>query len=423
MEQIKILGTDQDLFLETLDNGLRVVLIPFENKNKYYASYTTRYGSVDLDFFDESKNLITTQKGIAHFLEHKMFEVESGDDPFTFFAKTGTGTNAGTSYKKTSYFIYGVNNLKENLDFLIDFVNTPYFTDENVEKEKGIIIEEIKMYDDNPDWIIAEEIQKSTFKNHPIRYDIAGYEDTVSKITKEELYNCYNTFYQPSNMLLVVSGNFKVDEIIDLIKKNKTLNVRKDKFEIKRKQIKEPKDIVEKFKEIKHSSVVIPKIAVDVKISMENIKDKYKYYLYINALISILFGSCSTFKEEMLKKGYITNLNVGRMIVDNYLLLEFYAEGNKYKDFVEELKKCFSNEKVTKEEFERYKKVLIASLVMASDSIEEMASEVVEDFITWDKVIENKIELVRNMEFNEFERIRKETDFSKVATVVLKPTD
>lgn len=421
MEQVKILGTDQELFVETLDNGLKVVLIPYENKNKYYASYTTKYGSVNLEFFDKNKKLVSTNKGIAHFLEHKLFEVESGEDPFTFFSKTGTGCNAGTSYNKTSYYIYGINDLKKNLDFLIDFVNTPYFTDENVEKEKGIIIEEIKMYDDNPDWIITEEIQKSTFKNHPIRFDIAGYEDTVSAITKEELYQCYNMFYQPSNMILVVSGNFNIDEIMELIKNNKTLSLRTDKTKINTKKIKEPCTIINEFKEIKHPSIVVPKIAVDIKLSLDNIKDRYNYYLYVNALISILFGSCSTFKEEMLKKGYITYLNVGRMIVDDYLLLEFFAEGNKYKEFIEELKKCLLCTKITKEEFERYKKVLIASIVIATDNVDEMASEIVEDYITWGKVIPNKTELVRNMDFKEFEKIRKNIDFSNIATVILSP--
>ena len=147
------------------ESGLRVVVIPKSGYKKTYALLATDFGSIDRNFFLGGQE-VTVPDGIAHFLEHKMFEVESGDDPFAFFAKTGTGTNAGTSYKKTSYFIYGVNNLKENLYFFIEFVNTPYFTDENVEKEKGIIIEEIKMYDDNPDWIIAEEIQKSTFNGY-----------------------------------------------------------------------------------------------------------------------------------------------------------------------------------------------------------------------------------------------------------------
>ena len=423
MKSIKIVGTDQEIFFHKLKNGLKIILIPFENKKNYYASYLTKYGSVDLEFYNNENKLITSPKGVAHFLEHKLFETEEGEDPFSFFSKTGTGCNAGTSYKKTSYFIYGVNNLKENLDYLIDFVNKPYFTEENVEKEKGIIIEEIKMYDDNPDWIITEEIQKSTFKNHSIKYDIAGYIDTVNKITKEDLYECYNTFYQPSNMILVISGGFDKDDIIDLIENNETLNSRCDEFDIKRKQINEPLSIVEELKEIKHSSIVTSKIAVNVKISLNKIKDKYSYYIYINALISILFGSSSSFREEMLNKGYITNLSVGRMIVDNFLVIEYYAEGDNYKEFCNKVKETLKKTPITEDEFERYKKVLIASIVMASDNVEQSAEDIIEDIITWDRIIDNKIEIIKKLNFKEFKKIRETTDFSNIATVVLKPNN
>ena len=106
MKSIKIVGTDQEIFFHKLKNGLKIILIPFENKKNYYASYLTKYGSVDLEFYNNENKLITSPKGVAHFLEHKLFETEEGEDPFSFFSKTGTGCNAGTSYKKTSYFIY-----------------------------------------------------------------------------------------------------------------------------------------------------------------------------------------------------------------------------------------------------------------------------------------------------------------------------
>ena len=192
MKEIFLNGIDQTIYYEELKNGLKVVLIPILNKKDYYVNYTTKYGSINLDFIpNNSDKVYKSPKGIAHFLEHKMFEQESGEDPFTFFSKTGTSSNAGTSYKNTSYYIYGMNALKENLNYLINFVNEPYFTDKNVEKEKGIIIEEIKMYDDNPDWILSEEIAKATFKTHPIRYDIAGYPETVNSITKEKLVRSF----------------------------------------------------------------------------------------------------------------------------------------------------------------------------------------------------------------------------------------
>ena len=412
---------DQSVFHERLSNGLEVVLIPYSNKNNYYISYTTKYGSVNLNFVPVGeKEMFDSQKGIAHFLEHKIFEQENGEDPFTFFSKSGTGCNAGTSYKKTSYFIYGVNDLESNLEYLINFVNEPYFTDENVEKEKGIIIEEIKMYDDNHDWILTEEVQKATFKNHPIRYDIAGYVDTVKTITKEDLYKCYNTFYQQSNMILVVSGNFDKEKVLEIIKNNKSLNKRNVVEDIKEEKIEEPVEILERFKKIELDNVSIPKIATNIKIPLKEVKDKYEYYMYISAIVSILFGGSSTFREEVLKKGYVNYINCDRMIVDDYLIIEFYAEGTKYKELLEEITNTIKNGKIEKEQLERYKKVLIASTVIESDNVQTLAEVIVEDYITWDKIIDKKVDLIKEMNLKKLEEIKSNIDVENNATVVIE---
>lgn len=421
MKEFELKGLDQNIFYEEIPNGLKVVLIPFKNKKNYYACYTTKYGSVNLDFVPKDSNkMMSSPMGIAHFLEHKLFEQESGESPFEFFSKSGTGCNAGTSYKKTSYYIYGVNALEENLDYLISFVNSPYFTDTNVEKEKGIIIEEIKMYDDNPEWILTEEVQKSTFKNHPIRYDVAGYEDTVSKITKEDLYNCYNTFYSPNNMFLVVAGNFEPDKIMELIKSNKELNSKDKGQSIKQKDYKEPFEVNEKYKEIAFPNISIPKVATNIKLSLKDVKDKYEYSTYIMALVSLMFGSSSDFKEEMLVKKYITSFSAGSMMVDDYFIIEFYAESEKPKEFIEKLIDNFKNIKITKEQLERYKKVKIASIVMNSDNVESVSEDIINDYITWDKIIDNQIEIVRNMNIECLNKIVEDLDIDNNATVVLK---
>ena len=188
MKKCVFKGLDQNIFCEKLPNGLYVILVPFKNKRNYYVNYTTKYGSVDLDFICNNEKY-SSPIGIAHFLEHKVFEQENGVDPFTFFSKTGTGCNAGTSYRKTSYFIYGINDLEKNLDYLISFVNSPYFTDENVEKEKGIIIEEIKMYEDLPD-ATCEILMDSTFFNgSTFAHDILGSEQSVLNITRSQILN------------------------------------------------------------------------------------------------------------------------------------------------------------------------------------------------------------------------------------------
>ena len=164
MRKNSLKGLDIDVYREKLDNGLDIILIPYKNKKNYFMSYATKYGSIITSFTpDNSKRKIEVPTGIAHFLEHKMFEQENGEDPFTYFSKSGSGANASTSYDSTQYICYGTKNFNDNLSYLLDFVNSPYFTAENVEKEKGIIIEELKMYFDIPDYKLESRLKENIY--------------------------------------------------------------------------------------------------------------------------------------------------------------------------------------------------------------------------------------------------------------------
>ncbi|MDD6878909.1 MAG: pitrilysin family protein [bacterium] len=422
MKEIVLNGLDQSVFYDEI-NGLKVILIPFENRRDYYVNYTAKYGSINLDFIPKGESkYYNSPKGIAHFLEHKMFEQEDGIDPFVFYSKSGTECNAGTSYTKTSYYIYGLNNINENLNYLINCINSPYFTDENVEKEKGIIIQEIKMYDDNPDWILEETTQKAIFNNHPIKYDIAGYPETVSMITKEDLYKCYNTFYVPNNMYLVVSGKFNKDEIIDIIKNNEKLKNSLPSKEMKNKKIDEKKSVVKENEELYLDNVAVNKSTISFKISLRDIKDKYEFHMYLSAIISILFGAGSSFKEEMFKKGYASYIDCDKMLIDDFYIIEFYAElmSNDVKKIKEEIVDRLKNIEVKEEELKRYIKVLISSSVIGSDNPRVLADGIISDLINFNTIINDKIDLIRNMNFERFREIRKSIDLSNSSIVVLK---
>lgn len=425
MNKIELIGTDQDIYFEKLPCGLSVYLIPYKDKNNYYANYFTNFGSVDLEFTpNDSKKMITVPSGIAHFLEHKMFEQKEGDAPFVFYAKSGTGSNASTSYKTTKYYIYGTNNLKENLTYLLDYVNSPYFTDENVEKEKGIIIEEVKMYDDNPEWLLMEKLQKSTFHVHPIRLDMAGYPETVNAITKDQLYDCYNTFYNPSNMALVVAGNFDVDEIMEEIKNNEKLKA-KEKLPLpKRKKIDEKYEIHEKLKEITINTVTNPKIGYAIKLSIKNIKDDiFEYNTYIGMIIQILFGNSSTFREKMLKKNLMSSMLLERQIIDDFLVINFWIESKNPKQIIEEVQKQLKNYKIDGTEVDRCKKVWISSEVIMTDNVEVTANNLIGDYIDYGRIIPNKIDFIRGMNLKRLEKIRNSIDLDNNATVVILPKD
>lgn len=242
MKKIELQGLDTNVYYEKLKNGLEVYLLPYHNKNNYFMTYATRFGSNQTTFVPEGKTeMRKVPDGIAHFLEHKMFEQEDGVDPFTYYAKTGTGANASTTFDSTQYICYGTQNLEENLDYLLRYVNEPYFTDENVEKEKGIIAEEIKMYDDIPEWQLEEELRKSVYHVHPMRIDIAGTVEEIHKITAEDLYACYHTYYQPNNMFLIVAGKLDPEKLMELIRNNQEKITSDQKGPIKEKNMKKKK--------------------------------------------------------------------------------------------------------------------------------------------------------------------------------------
>ncbi|WP_274651487.1 EF-P 5-aminopentanol modification-associated protein YfmH [Paenibacillus humicola] len=219
METVAYPGVQETLYREVLPNGLEVVLLPKPGFSKTYATFSTKYGSVDNRFAVGDGSPISVPDGIAHFLEHKMFEEPTGDI-FATFASQGASANAFTSFDRTVYLFSATGQINENLETLINFVQHPYFTDENVEKEKGIIEQEINMYRDNADWRVYFGLIDALYHVHPVHIDIAGTAESIRKIDKETLYACYNTFYHPSNMFLFVVGGFDPRNVMELIRNN-----------------------------------------------------------------------------------------------------------------------------------------------------------------------------------------------------------
>ena len=237
MNKITLNNLDIDIYHEYLDNGLNVYVIPKNDVNNIYATFTTNYGSNEVEFVPlGEKKMVKVPLGIAHFLEHKMFEQEDGKDPFAFFGERGSDANANTNNFKTTYLFSGPEFFEDNMNYLLDYVQSPYFTDENVEKEKGIIEQEIKMYQDDPYTMMYERLLKNSLINNPMKDPIIGTIESVKSITKEELYTCYNTFYHPANMFVVVSGNVDPEKTIKLIEENQKKKEFEDFNKIKLKE-------------------------------------------------------------------------------------------------------------------------------------------------------------------------------------------
>ncbi|MBU8786484.1 MULTISPECIES: EF-P 5-aminopentanol modification-associated protein YfmH [Bacillus] len=300
-EQLK-----ETLYYEKMPGGLDVYVLPKEGFNKTYAVFTTKYGSIDNEFVPLGKeDLVRVPDGIAHFLEHKLFEKADGD-VFQQFSKQGASANAFTSFTRTAYLFSSTSNVEENLETLVDFVQDPYFTEKTVEKEKGIIGQEINMYDDNPDWRLFFGLIENMYKEHPVKIDIAGTIESISHITKDLLYECYETFYHPSNMLLFIVGPVDPEAVIRQVRDNQQNKPYTDQPEIVRKEVKEPAAVYRKEQEIK-MNVQSSKCLVGLKsINPTNTGDDLlKHELTMNLILECLFGKSSADYERIYEKGYI----------------------------------------------------------------------------------------------------------------------
>ncbi|WP_163103304.1 EF-P 5-aminopentanol modification-associated protein YfmH [Peribacillus alkalitolerans] len=306
MEKILFEQLQEELYYEKLSNGLNVYILPKAGFNKSFATFTTKYGSIDNHFKPlDKEDFVLVPDGIAHFLEHKLFEKEDGD-VFQQFSKQGASANAFTSFTRTAYLFSSTSDFERNLETLIDFVQDPYFSDKTVEKEKGIIGQEITMYDDNPDWRLYFGLIEGMYHNHPVKLDIAGTKDSIAKITKEMLYECYETFYHPSNMLLFVVGPIDPEATMKFIKDNQNKKQYKDQPEIQRRFAEEPQGVA-KNKQVLKMNVQSSKCLVGIKAPYATIQgeEMLKYELTVNILLDILFGKSSTKYDELYSNGLI----------------------------------------------------------------------------------------------------------------------
>lgn len=363
MKKTTINNLDLELFYEKLNNGLEIYIVPKNNSNNTYVTFTTKYGSNNNNFKIGDK-LYNMPAGIAHFLEHKMFEQENGVDPFTLFSDNGADANAFTNYNQTTYLFSSPSNFEENMRVLLDFIGKPYFTDKNVEKEKGIIIQELKMYEDNQFRKGFSKIVENAFKNHPVKMQVGGTIESVKKITKEDLYKCYETFYNPSNMFIVITGNVNPDKTIEIIKKN---IVEMKKIEFTNIVPDEP-DEVSKKEEIIKMNVTIPKVYYGVKINIGNYDMKI-FKQYLSLYFDSIFDATSEFSKKMKEKEIIDeDINYYFINTEKHLLVVFGAETKFEKELIKEVVKNLSIIP-DKETFERKKKIFISSIIYSSDSI------------------------------------------------------
>ena len=211
MEKLEFPRVGEQMYHQVLDNGLHIFVVPKPGFQKSYAFFATNYGGMDMKFKLDGQDM-DTPAGVAHYLEHKMFDTKEGN-ALQELAANGASPNAFTSNAITGYYFESTEKFEENLRILLSFVSIPYFTKESVDKEQGIIGQEIGMIEDDPDWVVFMDLMQALYEKHPVRVSVAGSAESISHITAETLYACHKAFYDPSNMVLCVAGDVDPEKI------------------------------------------------------------------------------------------------------------------------------------------------------------------------------------------------------------------
>lgn len=401
-------------------SGCTICLFPMEGYRSSVASYTVKYGSLDSVFKPCGETeAITVPHGIAHYLEHKMFE--NGDsNAFQAFGETGANVNAYTCPDRTSYMFSCSDKFEENLELLLKCVQTPYFTDETVEKERGIIEQEIKMCEDDPGNKMYYNCLKAVFHNHPLRLEVVGTTESIAKIDKELLYRCYNTFYTPSNAVLSIAGCFDIDKTLEichrLLKKSDTAAPERiipyEPYEIKEKSVTAKMPCSKPVFEIMYK---LP--------PFKERKEQVRAGILYNALLEACLGRTSLFYSALYEQELMDGINVGALHGDGYFIAAVAGKADNPSLVMDKINgelKRLKTDLPKKEEFENVKKRIYGSMIEGLGSVEAMANAMINGELSGGGAFEG-IELAASIGYDEAVQALRSLDLDNCSISVIEP--
>lgn len=423
MKTIELSHLNESVIHEVMPNGLEVFLLPNKNVKNFYITFNTKYGSLINSFKKSSnKKYCNIPSGVAHFLEHLTFYMD-GIDASDYFASIGSSSNAYTSFKVTCYEVFGFNHFKENLEYLINFVQTPYYNEKQVDEEKGIISEEVKMYEDMPESIALFRLLENMFHTSNIKSRITGCVEDVESITLDDILAAYNTFYHPSNMFIVITGNFNPEEALSIISENQTKKEFPKKFKIDNNYEHEKNTIVKETETIE-VNVEMEKVSMGIKIpisSLEKLKIKKELTnIYLSLIVDSMFGRSSELKERLVSGNIITDgIYTDIISSEEHVVIHFISETPYPERYISILKESIKNIKLTDDDLIRKIKVAKSNLIMSLDDIEVTNSNIQDDIIEYDKVIPNYYDLYDELNVTEANKICKIISSSPISTLLL----
>lgn len=401
------------------DSGLTIYVYPKEGYNSTYAIFGAKYGSINTSFKDKEGNEINVPDGIAHYLEHKLFESEDGD-AFAKYAKTGASANAYTSFDKTCYLFSCTERFEESMDILLDFVQSPYFTDETVQKEQGIIGQEIRMYDDDPNWRVMFNLLDNMYHNHPVKIDIAGTVETIAEITPKKLYDCYYGFYNLNNMVLAVSGKVTLEQVMALADKHLKKSPEQT---VESTFPTEPDSVVNDYVEQKFP-VSVPMFQLGFKETPKNRRCTVEQLAQSEILLSLLASNSSPMYKELMDEGLINaTFDYEHFEGPAYSCVFFSGDTKDPKKTANIIKKYIINAKkgIDKKDFEVAKRAVYGEAVASLNRTDTVANMLV-DFAFAGRELYSYIDAIANTTFEDVQkRLLEQLDESKSTLSVVLP--
>lgn len=419
MKEIIYNNLDESIFKSKLNNGMDVYFYPTEKSKNFYISISVKYGANVFKYKKKNQRKYNEIiAGSAHFLEHKIMDLNAHKKKFEIINSLGSFSNAYTTYNGTNYNIYGSEEILTNIEILLDLVFKPHITERNVEAEKGIIEEEIDIYKDEIDTYMFEKIRQNIFHKSFAKYSVIGEKEDIKKITAKSLNKIYKAFYNINNMFIIVTGNFNKNEVNDYLNEYMSKLKRYPKFNIKIKSVREPENIRIAYEELKkdfEGSLVI----YGAKVKQEKLTyiNKIKKYYYFLILISSMFSTTSKIYEKYKNESLISNLMYSILDLDKYTLFIINALTNNPTEFIEKLKKDIKILDIDEETFNRKKKVYLSDLVMIFENIEDIENLIAKQIFSNNKIINNIYDLINNLNYKEIKEIEKKLNLSNASIV------
>ncbi len=404
------------VYKEVLDNGLTVYLYPTNKSKNFYITVSTHFGAEVMSYKKNNKVYDVT-KGSAHFLEHRVMDFTKNVDAMNKINELGSIVNAYTTYKGTNYNLYGVEDIYTNMGLLFDRVFKANIKKEDVEMERGIILEEYYMYDADPYYKAQTTLLKNCFNSSFIKYLVIGTEDGIKTVSYKELNRLYKDFYTLDNMFIVVTGNFILEDVLNYIN-NYMKGIKTTKCNCKVIKPVENYKVNVSYEELTGSTDEA-KIVIGYKVKNSNPKKKIVNRLLMDMILSENFDKTGSSYLRLMNEG-LNRFNYFVEEVDDYFLIAFTGSTNEYEKFTNIIDEEIKNLDFTKEALERKTKGYISNLILSFEYIENVEDNITSGLFDYNKVLNNMESIIKKVTLNDVKEVIKCIDTTNKSVLIMK---